>query len=264
MDNCLLKFEDVCLTYHSKTGETETLKNINLDICEGDFVSIVGPSGCGKTTMLSLCSGILKPTTGKIYMSGKPIDGINKNVGYMFQKDQLFEWRTIKENILLGIEIETALLPKKARKENFDKKSKYALNLLKKYGLEDFENNSPNQLSGGMRQRVALIRTLALNPSLLLLDEPFSALDFQNRLKLCDHVSEIIKTEKKTAILVTHDISEAISMSDKVVVLSKRPATVKNIHTINLQKYGLPFKRREAPEFSKEFDIIWKELQEDV
>ena len=259
----LLKLNNVCLVYHSENTETETLKNINLEINEGEFVSIVGPSGCGKSTLLSLISGILKSTSGEILLDDKKVLGVNNDVKYMFQKDHLFEWRTIEQNIFLGLEIEYSKNKKMKipnSKQIFYDKKEYALSLLKKYGLFEFKNFYPSQLSGGMKQRVALIRTLALNPKLLLLDEPFSAIDFQNRLKLCDNVSEIIKSEKKTAILVTHDISEAISMSNKVIVLTKRPAQIKNIHTINLQKYGLPLQRRDSPLFSKYFDEIWKEL----
>ena len=259
----LLELKDVCLVYHSENSETQTLKNINLKINEGEFVSIVGPSGCGKSSLLSLISGIITPTSGEIILDNKKIMGVNNDVKYMFQKDHLFEWRTIEENIYLGLEIEYSKNKKKKiknSKEIFENKKKYALSLLQKYGLYEFKNFYPSQLSGGMKQRVALIRTLALNPKLLLLDEPFSAIDFQNRLKLCDNVSEIIKAENKTAILVTHDISEAVIMSDKVIVLTKRPAEIKNIHVIDLKNYGTPLKRRDSPKFSKYFDDIWKEL----
>ena len=259
----LLKLKDVCLVYHTENNETETLKNINLEINTGEFISIVGPSGCGKSSLLSLISGILTPTSGQIFLDNKKVLGVNNDVKYMFQKDHLFEWRTIEENIYLGLEIEYSKNKKMKlsnSKEIFNNKKEYALGLLKKYGLYDFKDFYPSQLSGGMKQRVALIRTLALNPKLLLLDEPFSAIDFQNRLKLCDNVSEIIKSENKTAILVTHDISEAISMSDRIIVLTKRPAQIKNIHKINLQDYGLPLKRRDSPMFNKYFDDIWKEL----
>ena len=256
----ILELHDVNLVYHSENGETETLKNISLNIEDGEFVSIVGPSGCGKTSLLSLIAGIIQPSSGKILIDGENAK-INNEVKYMFQKDHLFTWRTIEENIYLGLEIEYAKNKKNPNaKEIFESKKEYGLKLLEKYGLIEFKNHYPHQLSGGMRQRVALIRTLALNPKILLLDEPFSAIDFQNRLKLCDDVSNIIQAENKTAILVTHDISEAISMSDKIVVLTKRPATIKNIHTIDLKKYGEPLKRRDCPEFNQYFDNIWKEL----
>lgn len=259
----ILTLKNINLVYHSDNSETETLKNINISINEGEFISIVGPSGCGKSTMLSLISGILKPTSGEIYLDGKLVNGVNSDIKYMFQKDHLFEWRSIEENIFLGLEIEYSINKKNKipdSKKIFENKKQYALNLLDKYGLGEFKKHYPNQLSGGMKQRVALIRTLSLNPKLLLLDEPFSAIDFQNRLKLCDDVSKIIESEHKTAILVTHDISEAVSMSDKVIVLSKRPAEVKKIFNIDLKKYGTPLKRRDCVQFNKYFDEIWKEL----
>ncbi len=243
----MLELKKVGFNYYSKNGETVALKDISFKVADGELISIVGPSGCGKTTILSLISGLLEPSTGEVLINSSEE---NFNAGYMFQKDHLFDWRTIKNNVLLGLEIN-----KTKTEENIN----YALGLLEKYGLKDFINKYPSELSGGMRQRVALIRTLTLKPQVLLLDEPFSALDFQTRLNLCDDVYNILKTEKKTAILVTHDISEAISMSDRVIVLSNRPSTVKNIHTINL-KNSTPLQRREEANFQKYFDEIWKEL----
>ena len=251
MNNTLLTMQDICLTYHTKQGETKALDKVNFMVNEGEFVSIVGPSGCGKTTILSLISGLLKPSSGKILVNENEVNGRNDLTGYMFQKDNLFEWRTIWQNVILGLEI-----TKTKTAENLN----YVEDLLKKYGLFNFKNAKPSQLSGGMRQRVALIRTLALKPKILLLDEPFSALDFQTRLNVCDDVYSIIKEEKQTAILVSHDISEAISMSDKVIVLTKRPAQVKTIFNINLPEKS-PFHRRENANFSILFDKIWKELQ---
>ena len=244
----ILKFENVGLTYFSDNGETEAIKDLNFDVNSGDFVSLVGPSGCGKTTILSLISGLIKPTKGTI------AHNCNKNtfVGYMFQKDNLFEWRTILGNVYLGLELQ-----KKKTKENIE----YVNNLLKKYNLWEFRNKYPKQLSGGMRQRVALIRTLALKPSVLLLDEAFSALDYQTRLSVCDDVYKIIKQEGVTAILVTHDISEAISLSDKIIILSKRPARVKKTLDINLKQYKSPLEKRESVEAQNYFKQIWKELQ---
>lgn len=243
----ILKINDVSLNYHTKDNETPALKSISFDVEEGEFVSIVGPSGCGKTTILSLISGLLKPSSGNIT--------INSNsefaCGYMFQKDHLFEWRTIMKNICLGLEIQGKIN---------DKSIEYIKNLSKKYGIYDFLDRYPRQLSGGMRQRVSLIRTLALKPDILLLDEPFSALDFQTRLSVCDDVAKILKEEKKTALLVTHDIQEAISMSDKVVILSNRPASVKQILKLDFDEKLTPFQRRENEKFSYYFDIIWKEL----
>lgn len=256
----ILKFENVSLTYHTKTDEILALENINFSVYEGEFVAIVGPSGCGKTTLLSLISGILKPSSGKIYLDGKDISKAkNKKekqdgaeIGYMFQRDQLFDWRTIWKNVTLGLEIQ-------GKKGNAEIENKLN-NLLDKYGLGPFKNKKPTQLSGGMRQRVALIRTLALDPKLLLLDEPFSALDFQTRLSVCNSVSEIIEQEKKTAILVTHDIAEAISMADRIVILKARPGSVKRIVDVNLKHLGSPLKRRESELSTQLFDEIWKDL----
>ncbi|MBQ4558066.1 MAG: ABC transporter ATP-binding protein [Clostridia bacterium] len=245
----ILKLNNVSLTYFSKNGETKALDNISLDIKEKEFVSIVGPSGCGKTTILSLISGLLKPTDGNIEINNNSSENM---IGYMFQKDELFEWRTILDNIYLGLEIQ--------KKLNNDSKE-YVEGLLKKYGLWDFRNSHPSQISGGMRQRAALIRTLALQPKILLLDEAFSALDYQTRLNVCDDVYKILKEEGITSILVTHDISEAISMSDRIIVLTKRPATIKTIHNINLSHIDTPLKRRESNESKELFNTIWEELQ---
>lgn len=246
----ILNLDNVCLTYFSSNGETEALKNLSFGVNAGDFVSIVGPSGCGKTTILSLISGLIKATKGKITINNQ--EDKSSFVGYMFQKDNLFEWKTILGNVYLGLEIQ-----KRKTKENIE----YVNALLKKYNLWEFRNKYPKQLSGGMRQRVALIRTLALKPHILLLDEAFSALDYQTRLSVCDDVYNIIKEEKVTAILVTHDISEALSLSDKIVILTKRPATVKKELVLNLQNLGTPLQRRESKEAKQYFDEIWKELQ---
>lgn len=249
--NTLLKFDNVDFYYQTKEKEVQALDKVNFDVNPQEFASIVGPSGCGKTTILSLTAGLMKASSGEILLDGKAIEKNDSRIGYMFQRDHLFEWRTIWKNITLGIEIQ-----KPANKEE---KLAMAEELLKKYDLYAFKNQRPRQLSGGMRQRVALIRTLVLEPELLLLDEPFSALDFQTRLKVCDDVYDMIKSEKKTAILVTHDISEAISMSEKIIILSSRPASVKTV--LNLNLIGeTPLARREDPSFSKLFDRIWKEL----
>ena len=244
----LLKLEKVSLTYFSSNGETQALKDISFEVKNGDFVSIVGPSGCGKTTILSIISGLITPTSGSVILPKES----NSFVGYMFQKDNLLPWRKVIDNVYLGLELQ-----KKKTKENME----YVDNLLKKYNLWDFRDKYPNQLSGGMRQRVALIRTLALKPSVLLLDEAFSALDYQTRLKVCDDVYNIIKEEGLTAILVTHDIGEAISLSDKIIILSARPAIVKKEITLDLAHLGTPFSRRESSEFNGYFDKIWRELQ---
>ncbi|WP_352404212.1 ABC transporter ATP-binding protein, partial [Sporanaerobacter acetigenes] len=235
-------------------GETEAIKNIVLDVYRGEIVSLVGPSGCGKSTLLSIIAGLIEPTKGKVLINGKIVNGPSSETGYMFQRDHLFEWRNILQNVLIGLEIQG-----KVNEESLQ----YAEKLLDTYGLGDFKYNFPRQLSGGMRQRVALIRTLVIKPDLLLLDEPFSALDYQTRLAIADEVGIILKNEKKTAIMVTHDIAEAISMSDRVVVMSKRPATIKDIIPIKLScPNGIrtPMKCREAPEFRHYFNKIWKEL----
>lgn len=253
MEKSLLEIDKLKLIYHSKQGENEALKDISFEVKEGELVSIVGPSGCGKTTILSLISGLIKASGGEVRVDGKQFTGINKQVGYMFQKDNLFDWRTIWQNVCIGLEITKTNTPENQQK---------VTSLLEKYGLIDFKNNKPSQLSGGMRQRVALIRTLALNPKLLLLDEPFSALDYQTRLLVGEDVWNIIRQEKQTAVLVTHDISEAISLSDRVIILSQRPAVVKEIVDIPFKDES-PLKRRENTNFSTVFDKVWKELVTD-
>lgn len=247
-----LKISNVYLNYHTLKGETEALRDISFSIYNKEFVSIVGPSGCGKSTILNIIANLLKPSKGEILVDGKKINKDSLKIGYMFQKDQLFEWLTVLENVYLGIKIQHNKIA-----ENKEK----VKNLLKIYGLWEFKNHYPNQLSGGMRQRVALIRTLAINPNILLLDEPFSALDYQSRLNASDEIYKIIKNENKTAIMVTHDISEAISMSNRIIILSKRPSTVKKNITINLSdEYGSPLKCREDPSFRIYFNNIWKEM----
>ena len=247
----LLELKNVSLTYQTPDDEIDAIKNLSFACPEGAFLSIIGPSGCGKTTVLSLIAGLLTPTEGKIYLYGREKTG-KEALGYMLQKDQLFPWRTIEKNVFLPLEIK-----KKATPENKARASE----LLKKYGLSDFGKKYPHQLSGGMRQRAALIRTLIADPELLLLDEPFSALDYQTRLSVGDDVYKIIKNERKTAVLVTHDISEAISMSDIIVVLTRRPAMVKTIIKPNV--FGdTPLKKRESTEFGIMFEKIWKELNE--
>lgn len=248
----LIEVKNVDLIYHSKKGETLALQNLNFEINDSDFVAIVGPSGCGKTTILSIISGLLKPSKGEVLIDGKVPNKKSTMCGYMFQKDNLLPWRTIEKNIYLGLEIQH---------KNTKDYRQYALDLLKKYGLDEFRHKRPDELSGGMRQRVALIRTLALKPSILLLDEPFSALDFQTRLSVCDDVAKIIKEEKKTAILVTHDINEAISMSNKIIVLTARPGSVKSIHLLKFSPELTPFERRNAKEVKAIFDKIWSEIQ---
>ncbi len=248
----LVQVKDIVMKYHSLEGETTALRNISLDVFQGQFISIVGPSGCGKSTLLNIIAGLVKPTQGTVFVNDRPVQGVSSQVGYMPQTDQLFEWRSIWKNVLLGLEVQNKLSAETRESVRV---------LLNKYGLWDFRNSFPRQLSGGMRQRAALIRTLAIDPEILLLDEAFSALDYQTRLAVSDEVKEIITQEGKTAILVTHDISEAISMADQVVVLTKRPGTIKSIHKIVLTcKEHTPIKNREAPEFRDYFNRIWKEL----
>lgn len=248
----VLEINNLNYTYHTPEGETPALKNISFSVKSGEFLSIVGPSGCGKSTLLSLISGLLAPETGTIQLMGRPLKESRTNVGYMLQHDHLFEWRTIYNNVLLGLEIQHSLTAKTKKK---------AHELLEIYGLGEFSNAKPSELSGGMRQRAALVRTLILDPDLLLLDEPFSALDYQTRLTVGDDIGQIIRKEKKTAILVTHDLSEAISLGDRVLILSKRPATIHQ--TIPLQFHlteDTPLHRRNTPEFKDYFNLIWKEL----
>lgn len=247
----LLTFKNVDFAYQTKTDEILALSNVNFSIDKEDFVSIVGPSGCGKTTILSLISGLLSPSNGKILYENDDISLHRDKIGYMFQRDLLFEWRTIWQNVKLGLEVQ--------KPKDLERKLALADELLKKYDLHAFRDLKPSELSGGMRQRVALIRTLVLEPELLLLDEPFSALDFQTRLKVCDDVYSIIKSEKKTAILVSHDIYEAISMSNKIFILSNRPASVKEEIKLDLQG-STPLLRREDPKSNEYFDKIWKQL----
>lgn len=248
----LLEITDLSLSYHSKQSETKALENVNFNILDNDFVSIVGPSGCGKTTILSLIAGLLVPSSGEIILDGKKVTGINTKIGYMFQKDNLFDWLTVEKNVLFALKLQ-----KKDNPENV----RFVYNLVEKYGLKEFLNHYPSELSGGMRQRVSLIRTLATRPKLLLLDEPFSALDYQTRLDIQNIVYKIILDEQKTAILVTHDISEAIAMSNKIIILSKRPASVKQIIDINFDANLTPFQKRNDPQFSKYFNLIWEELK---
>lgn len=248
----VIEIRNLSLTYHSMQCETLAIDDISFDILKGEFVSIIGPSGCGKTTILSLISGLLKPSSGTVLIDGSTPNPRKPQCGYMFQKDNLLPWRNIEKNIFLGLEIQG-----KNTKENREK----AMKLLNKYGLGEFKKKRPDELSGGMRQRVALIRTLALDPSILLLDEPFSALDYQTRLSVCDDVANIIKQEKKTAILVTHDLQEAISMSDKIFVLSSRPAKLKAVYVLKFDKNLKPFEKRNLPEAETLFNQLWGEIQ---
>ncbi|WP_236874594.1 ABC transporter ATP-binding protein, partial [Clostridioides difficile] len=232
MNDNIVEVKNINMNFYTKEGELEVLKDVNFNLKEGEILTLLGPSGSGKSTILNILTNLLKPTSGDIKITG--------NIGYMFQKDNLLEWRNIMDNITIGLEIQG-----KKDKKSLDRVE----SLLKTYGLWDFRSMYPRELSGGMRQRVALIRTLSVNPDILLLDEPFSALDYQTRLLVCDDVYSIIKNENKSTILVTHDIGEAISISDKVAILSKRPATIKNIYDIELNMDGTktPLKTRKVP-----------------
>ena len=242
----IVKVVNLTKNFYTKEGEMEVLKNISFTLHEGEILSLLGPSGSGKSTILNILTNLLEPTSGEVSIKG--------TIGYMFQKDHLLEWRSIMDNITLGLEI--------MHKKNDKKSMERIERLLKTYGLWEFRNMYPKELSGGMRQRVALIRTLSVDPSILLLDEPFSALDYQTRLIVNDDVYKVIKNENKSVILVTHDISEAIAMGDKVAVLSKRPSTIKNTYDIDLDlgSSKTPFKSRKVPAFQTYFDLLWKEL----
>ena len=235
-----LEVNGVSYSYHSLDGETLALDHISFDVSPGEFLAIVGPSGCGKSTLLSMLCGLTQTKSPSA-------------IGYMLQKDHLFEWRNIFSNISLGLEIQKRL-DEPARQE--------LLEMMAAYGLAGFEYAKPSELSGGMRQRAALIRTLALKPDLLLLDEPFSALDYQTRLSVCDDISSIIRQTHKTAILVTHDLSEAISVADRILILSPRPGRVRKILSIDFPKMCTrSLDRRNCPEFSTYFNMVWKELK---
>jgi NitT/TauT family transport system ATP-binding protein len=248
-----IRGEGISYTYLTRTGETLALDGLDLRVRDGEFCSIVGPSGCGKSTLLAIISGLLRPTEGRIYVDGSLLSGVSQKVGILLQKDHLFEWRTVLQNAELGLEI-LGMSTGEARRQ--------AHRLLQTYGLSGFEGSYPYQLSGGMRQRVALVRTLATNPDILLLDEPFSALDYQTKLLLERDVHRIIRDGGKTALLVTHDIEEAVSMSDRVIVLSGRPAQVKNEYEIALALPAerTPLNSRDAPEFRAYCKSIWKDL----
>lgn len=248
----ILEVKNVTKKYQNKEGEILAIQNVNLRVKKGEFVSIIGPSGCGKSTLLSIIAGLEDKTSGEIYIEGEKVEGISPKIGYMLQRDCLLEWRSILSNTMFGLEI-------KGKK---DKASKaYVEELLKKYDLYDFKDKYPSELSGGMRQRVALIRTLAVKPKILLLDEAFSALDYQTRIMVTNDIYNILQKEGITALMVTHDISEAISMSDRVVVLNARPGTVKDIHKIDFDMENRnPINCREKPTFSQYFNTLWKEL----
>lgn len=245
----LLSINGLSKTYYSLKDETKVLDDISFDIYEGDFIGLIGPSGCGKSSILNILSSLDKEYKGTIKTKE------NLKIGYMFQEDTLFPWLTIYDNAMLGLKIS-----KTYTKENIN----YIDNLLKKYNLYDFKDKYPKELSGGMKQRLSLIRTLAFKPDILLLDEPYSALDYQTKLKVSNDVYQIIKNENKTAIIVTHDIEEAISMCLKIIVLSKRPTKIINSHIIKLSDSKDPINNRKAKEFSYYHNLIWKEIEKNV
>lgn len=248
-----LRIKEVTHSYFSKQSKATALIDVSLSIQEGEFISFLGPSGCGKTTLLSIISGLIKPTIGHVFIENEEVREPNKKTGYMLQHDYLFPWKTIEENILLGLKLTNQLNEK--TKQN-------TISLLEEMGLKNVLSDYPSQLSGGMRQRVALVRTLATNPKLLLLDEPFSALDFQTKLKLEDLVFSTLKQFRKTAILVTHDIGEAIAMSDRIYLFSNRPGTIYRIFEVpNELRTISPFYARSHERYSDLFQVIWKELE---
>lgn len=247
MKDILLEVKNLKKMYHNDQGETLAIEDVSFDVKKKEILSIVGPSGCGKSTILSILTNLEDKSEGEITFLG------NENIGYMLQNDSLFPWLTILNNCLIGLEVTGTKNEENIRRVR---------ELLEKYGLLEFIDKYPDSLSGGMRQRVALIRTLATNPSLLLLDEPYSALDYQTRLNLSDDMYKIIKAEGKAAILITHDIAEAISMSDRVIVLSSRPATVKSVYEINLTDKKNPIHNRKCLEFNDYYEKIWRDLDE--
>lgn len=248
----LVTINGVSLVYHDPEGETRALHNVNLSVEPSEFVVIVGPSGCGKSSLLSIVAGLIKPSSGEVYVGGERVTGPSRRIGYMLQHDYLFEWRTILENALLGLEV---------RKEKTRESVAEVRELIRRYGLGGFENHYPRQLSGGMRQRAALIRTLAVRPDCLLLDEPFSALDYQTRLRVAEEVYGILKDENKTVIMVTHDIAEAVALADRIVVMTPRPGTIASEHRIRFEcAKRTPLTTRRLPEFSGYFNAVWRDL----
>jgi NitT/TauT family transport system ATP-binding protein len=245
----LLDYQDITMRYHAPSGETPVLTHFSFAVEVGEFIAIVGPSGCGKSTLLSLAAGLIKPDEGQVLHKGTPITAPPKDMGYMLQRDHLFPWLSIRDNAVLGLRV---------RGDKSAESQARVDALLRSTGLWEFRDRFPQQLSGGMRQRAALARTLAVKPEFLLLDEPFSALDSQTRVKLSDEVKGTIVEHGCTALLVTHDISEAISMATRIIVLTHRPATILAEHVIELR--GAPLERREHPLFKEYFNLLWKEL----
>ncbi len=250
----ILELSQVSFSYHLPDQEVVALKDVSFQVNTGEFVAIVGPSGCGKSTLLSIIAGLIPPGKGTAYVDGVSPEHAIDRIGYMLQKDHLLEWRRVYANMCLGLEI---------RGLNDEKHHSSVRSMMNNYGLGKFERSYPSSLSGGMRQRAALIRTLALAPDLLLLDEPFSALDYLTRLEVGDDIGQIIRKTGKTAVLVTHDLSEAISLADRIIVLTSRPGTVKCILDIEFpEDVTTSLDRRNSPEFAHQFHRVWTALKE--
>ena len=248
----VLSVEGIRKTYQTPVGETVAIQDISFSMEQGEFFSLVGPSGCGKSTLLSIIAGTLTPTAGRVLVGGVPVTGPSPRIGYMLQQDNLLEWRTVRQNVLFGLEIRRQMTPETRQR---------AETLLETYGLREFADSRPSQLSGGMRQRVALIRTLAVDPDILLLDEAFSALDYQTRMEVTEDVYRIIRRERVTALMVTHDIPESICMGDRVLIMSPRPAVIRRQLPNRFDpEETSPMRRRGLPAFTSYFDTIWKEL----
>ncbi len=248
----IIELKNIGYSYHTLQGETHALEDISFQIKEGEFIAIVGPSGCGKSTLLSIIAGLILPETGTILVNNPDGTLHYPRMGYMLQRDHLLEWRSVYKNVILGLEINNMMT---------EERLSYVEQLLLDYDLYKFKDKRPSELSGGMKQRAALIRTLALDPQLLLLDEPFSALDYQTRLMVSADICQLIRKVGKTMIIITHDLSEAISLADRIIVLTKRPATVKKEIDIHLTlKDNSPLAARNAPEFTGYFNQLWEEM----
>lgn len=250
----VIRLDNVSHFFGSDEDVVEVIDHLDLTVQQGEFVCIVGPSGCGKSTLLNVVSGLLSPSEGRVSVAGRPADDKTTNIGYMLQNDLLLPWRTIEDNIILGLEIKGR--PRAEARE-------LARAFLRRYNLDEFAKSWPAALSGGMRQRIALIRTLVTDPDVILLDEPFSALDYQTRLRLEEEVVQVIREQRRTALLITHDLGEAISLSDRVIVLTRRPTAVRAVYETGLvDTYGSPLRARSAPEFGELFKQIWNDLDE--
>ena len=246
-----LEIGGLAKSFGTKSGTVGVVKNLTFDIYEQDFVSIIGPSGCGKTTIFNMIAGLLDADEGTMRYRGEIVHGLHGRIGYMMQKDLLFPWRTVLQNCLLGLEMRNV-----DRHEARDQ----AMDYLQTFGLAGFENAYPSTLSGGQRQRVALIRTLIMDPDILLLDEPFSALDYQTRLHLEGVLVDAVENAGKTVILITHDVDEAVALSKRVVVLSGRPSKVRAVHEIEIASHS-PIESRSDPHFSRYFNLLCNELE---